>query len=142
MALGTVYNYKNFKFSDESLSDGVKLLVQLSTPKDNENILFCLTTSQAKIYRSNNKGCHNNYYKIDACEDCFPKNTWILFEIYSIEQYKLTNAKLGSKVMSGYGNLKKETLENLLLCMIKSEDISQANIKILNQSIIENQLHI
>jgi hypothetical protein len=125
MKAGDVFYFINFKFTDGSTAN--KILIILNTPQNDEPYLVCLTTSVYKKWRSKELGCHSdkNYYFIDAKQDNFDADTWIIFEkVYELDVAKLLNSCLKD------GTYKLFELETTLLkalkdCIAKSKDIEQ-----------------
>ena len=95
MKAGDVFYFINFKFEDGSSAN--KILIILNTPQKNEPYLVCLTTSVQKKWRTKELGCHSkdNYYFVDARQDNFDEDTWIVFEkVYELDVAKLLNSCL------------------------------------------------
>lgn len=125
MKAGDVFFFINFKFDDGSIQN--KLLIILNTPHDDEPYLVCLTTSQYKKWRTKVPGCHaeKNYYFIDANQDNFDTDTWIVFEkIYELDVARLLNSclKEGSYKLFELDVTLWTALKN---CISKSKDIEQ-----------------
>ena len=125
MKAGDVIFFINFKFENGNTAD--KILIILNTPQNDDPYLVCLTTSQPKNWRKKQIGCHadNNYYFVDANQDNFNKDTWIVFEkIYPLDVAKLLNSCLKD---GSYGlfELDASLWKALKNCIAKSNDIEQ-----------------
>lgn len=126
MKAGDVVCFINFQFTDGTTSPK-KLLIILNTPHGTESYLVCLTTSQTKPWRTKELGCHSdkNYYFVDAHQDNFDTDTWIVFEkIYELDVAKLLNSCLkdGSYTLFELDPTLWKALKN---CIAKSKDIEQ-----------------
>jgi len=125
MKAGDVFYFIKFKFDDGSTQN--KLLIILNTPQNDEPYLVCLTTSQHKKWRKKELGCHAeaNYYFVDANQDNFDADTWIVFEkVYTLDVARLLNScfKDGSYTLFELDSTLWKALKN---CIAKSKDIEQ-----------------
>lgn len=76
MKAGDIFHHNEYQFPDGS--SGLKLLILLNTPSQEEPYLFCETTSQQQ-FRSRNFGCnpYKEYFFIPEDRDWFNRETWI-----------------------------------------------------------------
>lgn len=76
MKAGDILYHNEYQYPDGS--SGIKLLILLNIPKNEEPYLFCEVTSQ-QHFRSKTFGCNSyrQYFFIPATRDWFNKNTWI-----------------------------------------------------------------
>jgi len=132
MKRGTVLFHSRFLFTDGEA--GKKYLVVLNTPdpKNPAPILLCKTTSQSRN-KPETPGCHaeRNLFVVDAKHDFFPKKTWIqFFEIFEADYKELLQQHF-EKTVTLEGELKPETINAVVNCIRKSDDVSQYHLSLL-----------
>jgi hypothetical protein len=132
MKRGTVLFHSRFLFTNGEV--GKKYLVILNTPdpKTPIPILFCKTTSQS-LTRPQGPGCHanRNVYVIDVKSDFFQKKTWVQFyEIFEADYKKLLQQHF-EKTVTIEGELKAGTINAIINCIRKSDDVSQYHLSLL-----------
>lgn len=133
MRKGSILFHPSFEFTNGEI--GRKYLVILNTPdiKKSESFLFCKTTSQSQN-KPQTPGCHaeKNLYCIDAKFDFFPKKTWVqFFEIFeaNYQEFIKQHFDLGLEVKC---ELKTETINAIINCIKKSDDVSAYHLSLLN----------
>lgn len=130
MNKGTIFFHKKFEFKDGEV--GEKLLIVLNEPKKSESYLFCKTTSRSK-FNLEHQGCYSdkNIYVIDADHDFFHKKTWVQFhEFYEANATDLLKAHFkGDLVVKA--QLRIETINALVNCVKRSDDISKYYLSLL-----------
>ncbi len=130
MDKGTVLFHTKFQFSDGET--GRKLIIILNTPRKNEPYLICRTTSNPQ-YNINTQGCRSdkNIYYINANFDCFLEKTWIQFyEIFEFNNGNFLNDHLKGNLKI-IGCLKSTTIQAIINCIKRSEDISNYHLSLL-----------
>ena len=130
MNKGTILFDKKFPFSDGNT--GEKLIIILNVPKNKESFLVCRTTSKPQFY-INKRGCYSdkNIYYIDANFDWFRKNTWIQFyELTEIDNASFLNNHFKGN-LEIKGCLRTETIQAIINCIKKSEDVSNYHMRLL-----------
>ncbi|WP_304132556.1 hypothetical protein [Ignavibacterium album] len=131
MNAGDVIYFVNFEFSNGSKKD--KLIIILNNPKSGEPYLVCITTSQHKVWRSKQPGCHseNNYYFIESGHSEFKKDTWIVFDrVYEIPVDKILNSCIRDGSYSLF-SLESSLWKAIKNCITKSKDIEQDYIEMI-----------
>ena len=134
MNKGTILFHKNFLFSDGNT--GEKLIIILNVPKNKEPFLVCRTTSKSQFYINkhiNKRGCYSdkNIYYIDANFDWFRENTWIQFyELFELDTAGFLNDHFKGN-LEIKGCLRTETIQAIVNCIKKSEDVSNYHMRLL-----------
>ena len=133
MKKGTVLFHPRFEFTDGET--GRKFLIILNTPdiKKSQPFLICKTTSQSKN-KPDAPGCHaqKNLYCIEAGSDFFLKRTWVqFFEIFELnhDEFLMQHFELG---LQARGELKSETINAIVNCIKRSDDVSAYHLSLLN----------
>lgn len=133
MTKGTVLFHPRFHFTDGTL--GKKYLIILNNPdlKKSEPFLFCRTTSNPNR-KPEAHGCYSekNLFVLDAIFDFFPLKTWVQFyEIFeaSSEELLRDKFKLGLDIV---GQLKQQTINTIVNCIKRSDDISRYHLFLLH----------
>ncbi len=131
MNKGTVIFYKKFQFSNGEL--GEKLLIILNTYKDQSTPHLCCKTTSKQKYNLTNPGCYSNknIYVLNANQDFFNLKTWVQFdEIYELKASDLLNAHY-SGLVDIKGTLKENTINAIINCIKRSQDITNYQLSIL-----------
>jgi hypothetical protein len=133
MRKASVLFHPSFEFTNGET--GRKYLIILNTPdiKKSEPFLFCKTTSQPQN-KPQTPGCHaeKNLYCIDAKYDFFPRKTWVqFFEMFEVnyDEFIKQHFELGLEVRA---ELKTETINAIINCIKKSDDVSAYHLSLLN----------
>lgn len=137
MSPGSIFFDKNFNFHDGQ--DGQKFFIMLGS--DSGISVAAKTTSQGARYL-NEFGCQidhrfPNFHLVKNC-CCLPKATWVCLD----ELYEFSYAVILKKHRAGdlykHGELPSNISRSLVDCALKSEDISQLQIKIIESAIAKN----
>jgi hypothetical protein len=135
MKPGTVLFFKNFEFEDGGVAD--KLLIVLNDPdlSNGEPYLLCKTTSRKKRYRKAQIGCHSekSYFFIDNRQDCFPSDTWVLFEnLYEKEVTTLIDDSFKDKCCTKC-TIDFQLYRAIANCVCHSEDVEGWKIELIKR---------
>lgn len=82
MKAGDIFYHNEYQFPDGS--SGIKLLILLNNPVQEDPYLFCETTSQQK-FRNKTFGCNSDkeYFFIPSNREWFNLDTWIKLDTIS-----------------------------------------------------------
>jgi hypothetical protein len=132
---GFIYLKKSYKFDDGERKN--KLLVQLNNPRNKEPFLFCLTTSQEKLYRKKHPlGCQNNskYFFIKKC-DYFITDTWLeLHRVHTFRYDEILNFYFQKQLIL-LNKIGTDCLVEIKYCIERSLDIPEKYISLIINTI-------
>lgn len=124
MKRGDVLFWRKYPFVDGSAAHGLapsdKLLVVIGTGQ-NGNILLFRTTSQVRIDRPGEDGCHSDssVFRFNSYLGQFEKPTWVQFEQFLIhEEREIVNA--GAKVIF---SLASNDIQAIINCFKRSPEL-------------------
>lgn len=123
MDRGSILLYKNLPFENGITGDN-KYLIILNTPKNvSESYLCCKPTSK-KQHNIDNQGCYSskNIYVLNASQDFFPLKTWVQF--HRFWEIKVDDILFNNRNVQKVGQLKTQTINAIINCVKKSDDIS------------------
>lgn len=128
----TIIFYKKFRFSDGK--SGEKLLIILNTFKDLSIPYLCCKTTSKQKYNLISPGCYSdrNIYILNENQDFFRLKTWVQFEeIYELKAQDLLDAHYKGLV-EVKGQLKENTINSIIKCLKKSQDITNYQLSLLS----------
>lgn len=131
MHKGTILYHQAFQFQNGQL--GKKLLIILNTPKQDETYLCCKTTSKQQ-FNIDKEGCHynKNIYVLNPDIDWFKEKTWVQFhELYEFDPHKFLQAHFDGD-LEVKGELKGNTINAIINCIKRSEDVSNYHLTLLH----------
>jgi len=133
MEKGSVLYHDNFKFKNGDT--GQKLLVILNNPKGKDPYLCCKTTSKIK-YCIEQEGCYSDKNIFVTQKKPFQYKTWIQFDrnsLFEISAQEFLQESF-NKHITIIGDIDINTINALVNCIKKSEDISVYQLELLNRN--------
>jgi len=133
MNKGDILYHREFKFFNGDASN--KLLVILNTPPKIEVPYLVSKTTSNQQNKPQDPGCHlrESLFLIKANYDFFKKDTWLQFyDLYELDGRDLLKDKFNGLVEL-CGTLREQTINEVLNCIRKSEDVSDYHLKLIGQ---------
>lgn len=140
MTKGTILYHERFQLYNGEIAN--KLLVILNTPTSEiqEPYVMCKTTSRLDN-KPREQGCHleQSLFFIKASYDQFPKDTWLQFnELYELHIQELLDLHF-KKSVKIIGTLREQTINEIINCIKKSDDISDYRLKLITKKVKETR---
>jgi len=133
MDKGTVFAFRDFVFHNGGSSD-LKYLILLNEPSYEGTCLLCKTTSKKK-YGLEYEGCYyeKNVFVLNPGPPCFVKKTWVQFDPTSLFEYSYPELleKYSAHKLHIQGKLSEKTINSIIDCIMRSEDISKHHMLLL-----------
>ena len=116
---GAVFLHKDFKFKDGV--SGIKRIVLLNTPENEDHYIFVKTTSKKKD-KSETPGCLTHpsslFYIPGRKTKAFPLDTWVqLHELYPMTPDSVS----GNRRIKFIYALDEKTIDDIVNCLFKTE---------------------